>query len=69
MAHEISVFVLSLGCILMLGILLVLLNLLYRGSDALEKLHLHGNELLHCWGGWQWWELLTSAMILCLSGT
>jgi hypothetical protein len=32
MAHEISVFVLSLGCILMLGILLillVLLNLLY----------------------------------------
>jgi hypothetical protein len=29
MAHEISVFVPSLGCILMLGMMLVLLNLLY----------------------------------------
>jgi hypothetical protein len=28
-AHEISVFVPSLGCILMLGIMVVLLNLLY----------------------------------------
>jgi hypothetical protein len=56
----------------MLGILLILLVLLdylYRGSEALEKLHLCGNELFHCWVGWQWWQLLTSTLILCLFGT
>jgi hypothetical protein len=69
MAHEISLLVSSLGCILMLGILLVLLNLLHQGSEALEKLHLRGNRLFHCWVGWWWWQLLTSMLILCLSGT
>jgi hypothetical protein len=51
MAHEISMFIPSLGCVLMLGILLILLillNLLYRGSNALEKLHLCDDELFHC---------------------
>jgi hypothetical protein len=57
MAHEISVFVPSLGCILMLEILLILLillHLLYRDSKTLEKLHLRGDELFHCWVRW-WW--------------
>jgi hypothetical protein len=71
-ADEISVLDRVWGGILMLGILLILLVLLdylYRGSEALEKLHLRGNELFHCWVGWQWWQLLTSTLILCLFGT
>jgi hypothetical protein len=57
------VLVLSLGCIL----LLVLLDLLHRSSEALEKLHLRGNELLHGWVGWWWWQLLTSTLITSVS--
>jgi hypothetical protein len=59
MTHKISVLVPSLGCILILGILLVLLillDLLYLSSEALERLHLRGNELLHGWVRWWWWH-------------
>jgi uncharacterized BrkB/YihY/UPF0761 family membrane protein len=69
MTHKISVLVPSLGCILLLGILLVLLDFLHSGSEALEKLHLRGNELLHGWVGWWWWQLLTNTLITGVSGT
>jgi hypothetical protein len=35
----------------------------------LKKLHLRGNELLHVWVGWWWWQLLTSTLIMGVSGT
>jgi hypothetical protein len=40
MTHKVSMLVPSLECILLLGILLVLLDLLHWSSEALEKLHL-----------------------------
>jgi hypothetical protein len=40
-------------------ILLVLLNLLHRCSESLQKLHLSGDKLLHVRVQWWWWYLLT----------
>jgi hypothetical protein len=65
MTHKVFVLVLSLGCIL----LLVLLDLLHRRSEALEKLHLRGNQLLHVWVVCCWWQLLTNTLITVVSLT
>jgi hypothetical protein len=63
MTHKIPVFVSSRGCILllllMLLIQLILLNLLHKCSEALQKLHLGGDELFHVGVRW-WWYLLTT---------
>jgi hypothetical protein len=63
MAHKIPVLISSRECILllllMLLIQLVLLNLLHRCSETLQKLHLGGDELLHIRVRWWWWYLLT----------
>jgi hypothetical protein len=60
MAHKILVLISSRGCILLLllvlPILLVLLNLLYRYSESLQKLHLSGYKLLHV----RVWSCVTS---------
>jgi hypothetical protein len=59
MTHEVPVLISGQGCILlMLLIQLVLLNLLNRCSESLQKLHLGGDELFHV--GVRWWCLLTT---------
>jgi hypothetical protein len=69
MAHEVPVFVSSLGCMLLLTlVLLVLLNLLHQSSESLQKLHLRCNELFHIGVGWRWWQLLTT-LVLVVIGT
>jgi hypothetical protein len=44
---------------LLLLVLLVLLNLLHRCSESLQKLHLSCDKLLHIRVQW-WWYLLTT---------
>jgi hypothetical protein len=69
MAHKIPVLVSSLGRILLLMlVLLILLNLLYRSSESLQKLHLRCNELLHVGIWWRWWQLLTT-LVFVVPGT
>jgi hypothetical protein len=69
-AHEVSMLVSSLGCTLLLMLVLLgLLNLLHITSESLEKLHLCSNELLHIWVGWWRWQLLTSTLISVVPGT
>jgi hypothetical protein len=60
MAHKVPMLISSRGCILLLLILLVLLNLLYRCSETLQKLHLSFDELFHVRVWWWWWYLLTT---------
>jgi fumarate reductase subunit D len=68
MAHEISMLISSLGCMLLLMlvllVLLILLYLLHRISESLQKLHLHCDELLHIGIGWRWWQLLTKLILV-----
>jgi hypothetical protein len=45
MAHKIPVLISSRGCILL--VLLILLNLLHRCSETLQKLQLSDDELFH----------------------
>jgi hypothetical protein len=72
MAHKIPVLVSSLWCLLLLMLVLlvlsILLYLLHRSSESLQKLHLRCNELLHIGIGWQWWQLLTT-LVLVVIGT
>jgi hypothetical protein len=56
MAHKVLVLISSRGCILLL---LILLNLLHRCSETLQKLHLSCDELFHVGVRWWWWYLLT----------
>jgi hypothetical protein len=48
--------------------LLILLNLLYRNCESLQKLHLRCDELIHSGVGWWWWQLLTT-LVLMVIGT
>jgi hypothetical protein len=64
MAHKIPMLISSRGCILLLLLVLliplVLLNLLHRCSESLQKLHLNGDKLFHVRVRWWWWYLLTT---------
>jgi hypothetical protein len=64
MAHKVPMLISSRGCILLLLLVLliplVLLNLLHRCSESLQKLHLSSDKLFHVRVRWWWWYLLTT---------
>jgi hypothetical protein len=68
MAHKIPVLISSWGCILLLLVVLlilpILLNLLHRCSETLQKLHLSYDELFHVGVRWWWWYLLTTLVLV-----